>query len=104
MKFTKIQLASIAIGTTGVVLNISGLATGNQELNYIAVFIGRLSAAVYLTAIDKFRFWSLIPLCFSIANTYYNLPQLLFMEYLSQSIIYQIMAVITFSKINSKKM
>ena len=100
MRLTRLQFTSILVGTTGVLLNTTGLLTGVERFNFFGVFFGRTSAAVYLCALDKFRWWSFIPLGFTIVNLYYNSQQILFMEFLSQSVIYQIVALITFRKLN----
>lgn len=101
-RFSKIQWATLAVGCIGVTLNSTGLLLDIPRLCYIAIFAGRLSGALYVCGIDKFHWWSFLPLTFTTFNIFVTTPELIFMEHLSQQIIYQVMAVKTFQKLSSR--
>ncbi|MGV2830544.1 hypothetical protein [Myxosarcina sp. GI1(2024)] len=91
------------VGSSGVICHILGFALGNEYLNFVGALLGRSSAIVYLAALDKFRLYSLVPLAFAIANVALNDRVLLYLELASQGFIYQIIAFITFNKLNQQE-
>lgn len=94
---TRFQKLVLFVGCSGVFLNTAGLLLQTNSLGYIAVFIGRMAALLYIMEVDKFRAYYLIPLTLSAINSFANEESLIFFEYLTQSIIYQIAAFRLFS-------
>lgn len=100
---SKFQRLIILVGCSGVLLNVFGLILDSSYLNYFSIFIGRLAALLYVVEIDKFRYVYLIPLTLSGINAIVNIEQILFAEFLSQSLIYQIACFQLFTSIKYKK-
>ena len=94
------QLLSIATGSLGIVLNIVGLYLGNDSINYTALLLGRVSGVLFVVSIDKFYWWLLTPLTITLTNTYFQSPELYFLENVVQGSIYQVSALLTFKKLN----
>lgn len=99
---TKLQSLTLLIGSSSVVLHLLGFALEYEYLNFVAALLGRGSAILYLTSLDKFRLYSLVPLTFAIANVALDDRTLLYGELASQGFIYQIIAYITFNKLNKQ--
>lgn len=100
---TNFQKLIILVGSFGVLLNIFGLLLDSSYFNYASIFIGRVAALLYIMEVDKFRFVYLVPLTLSGINAIFNLEQILFAEFLSQSIIYQIASFQLFTSSKYKK-
>ena len=100
---TRFQKIVLFVGCSGVFLNAAGLVVDQDFLSYLAIFIGRTAALLYIIEVDKLRPYYLIPLTLSGINAIVNVEQLLFAEYLTQSIIYQIAAFRLFSSTQYKK-
>lgn len=99
---TNLQSLTLLIGSSSVILHLLGFSFNWEYLNFIAALLGRTSAILYLTSLDKFRFYSLVPLAFAIANVALDNRALLYAELASQGFIYQIIAFITFNKLNKQ--
>jgi len=95
-------MASVGLGVTGIVLNMTGLLLSFPRLNFVAVLIGRFAGIAYITAIDRFRPLALVPMGVAVINSFMGMQELIFLEMLLQSIIYQYMAILTFMKLNQK--
>lgn len=87
-----IEKATLIVGCSGILFNAAGLLLNNDFLNFASVFLGRLAALLFTIAIDTNRAHYYVPLTISLINIFINSQHLLFMELLSQSIIYQISA------------
>lgn len=94
----KTKRLTLIIGIAGITINIIGLATGNLALGYAAGFAGRLSGALYMVAVDKFRLEYSLPIILSLINILYTSEALLFVEMLVTSTIYQLNAFRLFTK------
>lgn len=100
---TNFQKLIILVGSSGVLLNIVGLLLDSSSFNYASIFVGRVAALLYIMEVDKFRLVYLLPLTLSGINAIVNLEQILFAEFLSQSIIYQIASFQLFTSIKYNK-
>lgn len=97
--FMKIlEKCTIGVGCIGISLNILGLLFSNDALNFSSVFLGHLAALLFTIAIDTNRAHYYFPLIVSLTNIFINSQELLFVELLSQSIVYQISAYKLFAK------
>ena len=94
------QVLTIVTGSLGIVLNILGLYIGNDAINYSALLLGRVSGVLFVVSIDKFYWWLLTPLTITLTNTYFQSPELYFLENTVQGVIYQVSALFTFKKLN----
>ena len=94
------QRLTIIVGTSGIIFHLAGMATEIECLNLLAAFLGRISAILYLTAIDRFRYYSLIPTVFSLFSIIYGSTVFLYMSLCSQGLIYQYIAYQTFKKLS----
>lgn len=102
-KLSRFQLLIIIAGCSGICINSLGLFIDNVMLSYIAIFIGRLTAVMYLSEVDKVRFMYFIPLGLSGVNAFVNVEQLIFLENLFQSAVYQIAAYKLFTSAKYNK-
>ena len=94
---TRFQKIVLFVGCTGVLLNTVGLLLQENSLGYLSVFIGRMAALLYIIEVDRFRAYYLVPLTLSAINSFVNAESLIFFEYLTQAVIYQIAAFRLFS-------
>lgn len=97
---TRLQKLTIAVGCLGITLNILGLGLSNETFNYSAVFIGRLAALLFAICIGGVRPYFFIPITISAVNAFHQSPTLIFLEYLTQSIVYQVSAFALFRNKN----
>lgn len=101
-KLTTLQRLVILLGVSGIVSHALGLTLGNEYLNFLGAFLGRSAAIMYLAALDKFRLYSLLPLIFAILNMYFGDRIFLYLELMTQGIVYQVIAYLIFTKLNEK--
>ena len=92
----------IALGVSGIASHALGLTLENEYLNFLGAFLGRSTAILYLTALDRFRLYSLLPLIFAVLNMYFGDRTFLYLELMTQAVVYQIIAYLTFTKLNEK--
>ena len=88
----KLEKLTLILGILGVILNAVALITLDSSIGYVAIFLGRLAAFTYASAVDKVRWYYSLPLGFSAMNTTVNSEMLIFLEVMVQGIIYQIIA------------
>ena len=89
---TTIEKLTLVFGSLGVALNTIAVLSGFAAFGYIAIFLGRVAAFTYSVALDRFRWYYLIPLFLSAVNAVVQSEFGIFIEVLSQSIIYQVIA------------
>lgn len=90
--FTLRQKATIFVGLLGITFNTLGLMSAQQPLSFLAVFLGRLAAALFAWDVGGFRWWICSPIVITTVNVFINSTELIFVEYLVQSLMYQFTA------------
>ena len=93
-----IEKATLIVGTTSVILNVIGITADVSQLSYLSILGGRCAALLFSMCIDKIRWYYFIPITLSLINTLVGSERLLFTEYLTQSIAYQISAYRLFTR------
>jgi nicotinamide riboside transporter PnuC len=97
-----IQKATIVVGVSGILLNMLCIATHQNQLGYVANFLGRLSGTLYMVAVDRKRLEYFLPLAFAATNAVVASEILLFTELLVSSLVYQVNAYRLFSSLSKK--
>ena len=97
-----IQKLTICIGTLGVIFHGIGVAIGIEEFNFLGALTWRIDVIFYFACIDKFRWYTFIPLIFAILSVVMHERTFMYCEFITQGFIFQILCYKTFSKLNEK--
>ena len=88
-------------GTLGTIINLIGVSFEIGELNYLALFLGRVASLLYVCAVDRVRWWYGAPIGLALINVWIGSERLLFTELFFQSCIYQVSAFNLFVKVDT---
>ena len=100
MGLSFLQKLTLFLGSTAVLFHTAGVVFSHEYFNFVGALVARVSIILYLSAVDRFRYYSLIPLTFAIANVFFDDRIYLYLEFISQGSIFQIITYITFCKLN----
>ena len=96
-----IQKLTLIIGITGVISHTIGVSIKYEEFNFLGALIGRIDVIFYFACIDKFRWYTFIPLIFAILSVVLHERTYMYCEFITQGLIFQILCFKTFNKLNN---